>query len=53
MFYNKGSTICLRNEINETNNLLGWKSDYETREIEERYEAQIVVPVKTGDCIIM
>jgi len=50
----KGSTICLRNEIKETNNLLEKKSSgSEFIKINERYEAQIEVLVKTGDCVIM
>lgn len=44
-------TFCLRNKLN--NSSLQNKSDYETRELEERYEAQIEAPIKTGDCIIM
>lgn len=49
----KGSTFKLINEINESNSKLGSKSDYETKDLEERYEAQIQAPIKTGDCIIM
>lgn len=37
----KGSTLCLRNEINETNNMLNSKQNSETQNLEKEYEAKI------------
>lgn len=58
---NKGSTINLRNEINsyETNgrfsnlNSLTSNSSERMRKYEQEYQAQILAPLKTGDCIVM
>lgn len=47
---NVRDTFCLRNKLNNSSQK---KSDYETRELEERYEASIEQPIKTSDCIIM
>lgn len=47
---NKGSTIKLINEINESDGKLGKKTDYETKKYEEKYLQE--VPPKQ-DCRIM
>jgi len=44
-------TFCLRNKLN--NSSFKKKSDCETRELEERYEASVEQHIKTSDCIIM
>ena len=47
----KGSTIKLTSEIQESNNKLGKKSDFETRELEARFEQSI--PRHEESCRIM
>ena len=49
----KGQSICLRNEIKEVKNKIGELNNQQTKKLEERYEAKILLPVKPGDCIIM
>jgi len=49
----KGNTIKLTNEIRESNNKLGKKSDYETRELEARVEQAVPDYISTDSCRIM
>jgi len=55
----KGSTICLKNEINsyETNgrfdNLTFSINISDIKEYKDEYQAQIETPIKTSDCIVM
>ena len=50
---NKGSTICLRNEIKDNDCCFSKTNDYETREYENEYEARIEQPVNINNCVIM
>jgi len=51
---NKGSTICLRKEINETDNMLNSKQNSETKDYEKQYEVRIEQQtVNIKDCVII
>jgi len=50
---NKGSTICLRNEIKETGLRPGKWNNQNAQNIKEQYEARIEQPVNIKNCVIM
>lgn len=49
----KGSTICLSREIQNTNDKISKFHNQTSQNIKEQYEKQIVAPIKTSDCRIM
>jgi len=49
----KGSTIKLINEVKESNDRLGKKSDFETEQIERQYLQEIPSYIQTDNCRIM
>lgn len=49
----KGSTIKLTDEVKESNNRLGKKSDFETRELEARIEQVMPSYIPANSCRIM